>query len=146
MHEHLAAYHDAFDVIVIDAPSAIGCTLLNVLTASDLALLPVRCEPGAAKQLGQTLQIIQLVRTHTNPRLQRRIVVTMVDKRTRAARLTLEELHREFPDDVCARAIGTDVQTHMSRMLNPSGAEAPRGIRTAHQQYRLLADELLDVR
>lgn len=139
----LTSCADAFDVIVIDCPPAVGYMTINALTAANLVLIPVQCEYYAAKGLTQILQIIDLVREYTNPELQRRIAITMVDKRTRAARIMLEELQRVFADEVCDQAIGIDAKLKLSQILGQPITRYARGTR-ATRQYRALADEVLD--
>lgn len=94
----LEPVRSAYDYIVIDCPPSLGLLTLNALAACDALIIPVQAEYLALEGLGQLTRVIDLVRTHLNPRLRiMGVLVTMFDGRTKLATQVVEEVERYFP-------------------------------------------------
>src|SRR5512141_2086930 len=66
----LQKVEQGFDVVLIDTPSGLGRITRAALGASDFVLLPVQGEPLAMRSIGQTLEVIEHVRSTENSRLE----------------------------------------------------------------------------
>ena len=83
-----------YDIVLIDCPPSFGTLTLNALTAADLLIVPVQCEYYAAHSLRQIVELVNLVRERTNPRLIYRVLVTMYDRRNKICQVILEQMQR----------------------------------------------------
>ena len=84
-----------FDCIVIDTPPGLGTCLVQGLTAADIAIIPLLCDPQALQGLHQVTETIEEVKKYCNPALQiAAVVLTQYDKRAILTR-QYEDLIRE---------------------------------------------------
>jgi len=76
---------DAFDLIVIDCPPALGILTLNVFAATDWLLVPLQCEYYALEGISMINRVIGQIRdSGVNPNLTLfGVIMTMFDGRTR---------------------------------------------------------------
>jgi chromosome partitioning protein len=131
-----------YDVVLCDCPPAFGTLTLNALTAADLLVIPVACEYFAARSLQQFLELIQLVKRNTNPRLRYRILITMFDKRNRISHVIHDQLRAHFGDAVFSSIISIDTKLRESPVVGqPITHYAPHS--RGADDYRALAAELL---
>ena len=85
------------DYILIDCPPALSLLTVNALTAADSVLIPVQSEYYALEGLSQLLQVIQMVRSGLNPRLELLgVVMTMYDPRTSLSAQVKQEVEQHF--------------------------------------------------
>ena len=133
-----------YDYIICDCPPSLGVLTLNALTAADLVIIPVACEFYAVGGLNQILSIVDLVRRKTNPGLQYRLLVAMMDKRLRIGRLVHGQVKSNFSDALFDTVIGVDCKIKESQAEGiPVNQYAPHS-RSA-VQYEMLSKEIIGV-
>lgn len=59
-----------FDYIVIDTPPGLGTCLVQALTAAEMAIIPLLCDPQALQGLHQVAETIEEVKKYCNPALK----------------------------------------------------------------------------
>ncbi len=131
-----------FDAILIDNGPTLGLGPAMSLRAADLALVPVQCQPLALDGLEQVSASIQMARQRLNPRLQRRIVLTMLDARKSHGKAIVEHVRRMFGDEVLATVIPANAEIERG-VLRGAAALQPSASSPAARAYAALADELL---
>lgn len=131
-----------YDVVVVDCPPNFGTLTLNAMTAADLLIVPVQCEYYAIRSLRQTLELVQLVRRKTNPRLRYRLLVTMFDMRNRIHCLLLERMKERFPNALFETIIQVDTRLRESPAFGLPITQHTPGTRAA-RQYCQLAREVM---
>ncbi len=90
-----------YDYILIDCLPSLGILTVNVLTAADSVIIPIKAEKPSTRGLQQLVRTIGKVRQHINPDLQiMGIVPNMVDVRTRYHRDTVEILENSYGDTI----------------------------------------------
>lgn len=94
-----------YDFIIIDCPPSLGLLTINVLVATQYAILPIQCEYYALEGITQLLQTIELVNRNLNPDLKiAKVLLTMFDYRTNLSETIAKEI-KEFFKDKCATVI-----------------------------------------
>jgi len=133
---------DLYDVILIDCPPSFGLLTLNALTAADLLIIPTQCEYYAAHALRRTIELADLVRKKTNPRLVYRVLVTMYDRRNRICQVILDRMQKGLGRFLFTTVIEVDTKLRESPVFGePITHYAPQT--RGAQQYRALAKELM---
>lgn len=64
-----------FDLITVDTPPGLGTCLVQALTACDLVIIPLLCDPQALQGLHQVTETIEEVKKYCNPSLKIAAVV-----------------------------------------------------------------------
>ena len=91
---------ERYDCIVIDTPPGLGTTLVQALTACDLVIIPLLCDPAALQGLHQVTETIEQVRKYCNPALKiAAVVVTQYQPRATLTR-QYEDLIKENCKDM----------------------------------------------
>ena len=86
-----------YDYILIDCMPSLGMVTINALTAADSVIIPVQAQYLPAKGMTQLLRSINMVRTHTNERLNiDGIVMTLVDGRTNLAKEVISTIRTNY--------------------------------------------------
>ena len=86
-----------YDYILIDCMPSLGMVTINALTAADSVIIPVQAQYLPAKGMTQLLKSINMVRTHTNERLNvAGIVMTLVDSRTNLAKEVISTIRTNY--------------------------------------------------
>lgn len=132
-----------FDFILIDCPPSMGAITLNALTAANLLIIPTQAEYFSAYALRDMMTIIRRTRKDTNPDLAYRILITLLDERNRAHRAIREQLQQTFGAGLFNAVIEIDTRLRESPIVGQSINQYRPSSRGA-QQYRILAQELLD--
>jgi len=70
LSEALAPIKNKYDYIVIDSPPALGLTTINILTASDIVVIPAAADILSLQGIGQLYNTIDAVKTYCNPNLR----------------------------------------------------------------------------
>ncbi len=121
LRDALQPVRDAYDWIILDAPPSLGLLTINVLSAADGVLVPMQCEFYALEGLSQLLRTIDVVRRRINPGLSvAKVLLTMVDNRSRLTHQVTQEVRDFFGDKVSATVIPRNVKLSES----PSFGEA----------------------
>ncbi|KAF4515948.1 hypothetical protein B566_EDAN000185 [Ephemera danica] len=144
LRDAIKEIHNAYDVIVLDCPPALGILTINALAAAKSVLIPVQCEYYAMEGLSRLISSIERVKQSINLDLFiEGIVLTMFDARNTLARQVSEQVRNHFGSRVYQAVIPRNV----------SLAEAPSYGRpgilynmasSGSQAYLSLAKEFLD--
>ena len=133
---------DLYDIVLIDCPPSFSTLTLNALTAANLLIIPVQCEYYAVHSLRKTIELANLVRKRTNPRLTYRVLVTMYDQRNKISRLILDQMQEGMNEILFEAVIGIDTKLRESPVFGQPITLYEPDTRGA-KQYRDLAEELL---
>ncbi len=107
----LAPIVEAYDLILVDCPPALGLLTINALVFARELLVPIQCEYYALEGLGQLAGNVDLVRSNLNPELAiSRIVLVMFDGRTKLSEQVAGEVRAYFGDRVCNQVIPRSVR------------------------------------
>jgi chromosome partitioning protein len=110
-----------YDWIILDAPPSLGLLTINILGAADGVLVPMQCEFYALEGLSQLLRTVDVVRRRINPSLRvAKVLLTMVDNRSRLTHQVSQEVRDFFGEKVSATVIPRNVRLSES----PSFGEA----------------------
>jgi chromosome partitioning protein len=97
---------DAYDLILIDCPPALGLLTVNALVASRYAVLSAEAQYFAMQGVEQALEVIELAREALNPELDLlAIILNIADMRTRHSREAQQSLHQHYGDKLLATPI-----------------------------------------
>lgn len=127
-----------YDDVLIDNGPTLGLAPAMSLCASQLALVPLQCERLALEGLGQVFKTIEATRRRINPRLESRILLTMVDARLADGKQIAGELRERLGDQVCK----TEIRTNSKLKLAGSVFEHANSSEAA-KDYRDLAEEVV---
>lgn len=143
LQQALREVDEEYDFILLDCPSSLSLMPINALLAADNFIVPVVPQYLASEGVRNLLSTVDRLYErfgHKTDLLG--IVLTMVDYRTRANRVNVDGIRREYREQVFAVEIRTNIrlaeapgegQTIFEHDLNATGAKA----------YRLLAAEVL---
>jgi chromosome partitioning protein len=107
----LEAPRAEYDMILIDAPPSLGLLTLNALVAADGMIVPIQTEFYALEGISQLMKTVELVKRHLNPDLViAKVILTMVDTRTRLALQVVDEVRNYFGDRVSPTEIPRNVR------------------------------------
>lgn len=111
-----------FDCIVIDTAPGLGTALVQALTAADMAIIPLLCDPQALQGLHQVTETIEEVRKYCNPGLKIAAVVLTQYQ----ARATLTRQYEELIAEQCQDMGLHLAQTRIRRAIALQEAQASR--------------------
>ncbi|RJX73817.1 ParA family protein [Vibrio sinensis] len=106
----LLVLRENYDYVLIDCPPILGVMMVNALAASDRILIPVQTEFLAMKGLERMVRTLAIMQKSRNRSFKVTIVPTMYDKRTKASLQTLQQLKRDYPDEVWSSAVPIDTK------------------------------------
>jgi chromosome partitioning protein len=93
----LREVEDAYQVILVDCPPALGLLTVNALVAADYALLSAEAQYFALQGVEQALEVIELARESLNPALQwLGVLLNIADMRTRHSREAFSSLREHY--------------------------------------------------
>ena len=97
LKKSLKEYLPLYDYIIIDCMPSLGLMTINALAAADSVIIPTQANYLSAKGLDLLMYSIAKTKQDINPELRiDGILLTMVDKRTRNARMIDNLLHETF--------------------------------------------------
>ncbi len=131
---------DTYDVLLIDCNPSMGILLTNALVAATDVLIPVQTEEFALGGLEDMLELISLVRTQINPRLQVLGLLPTMVSNNNDSRDILIALQQGYPDMVLTSRISRSVEASRSTrrrrpLIGSKGKLA--------EQYTAAASEIL---
>jgi chromosome partitioning protein len=132
MERSLRQLEGMFDYVVIDCPPVLGVLMVNALAACDRLLVPVQTEYLARKGLERMVHTLELIQRASRRPVPYTIVPTLFDRRTRAARDSLDVLREAYPETLWDGAIPVDNRfREASKRGLPLSTIAPssRGVR-----------------
>ncbi|MCW8333059.1 ParA family protein [Vibrio sp. SCSIO 43135] len=106
----LSALKERYDYVLIDCPPILGVMMVNALAASDRILIPVQTEFLAMKGLERMVRTLAIMQKSRNRAFKVTIVPTMYDKRTNASLQTLNQLKKDYPNQVWSSAVPIDTK------------------------------------
>ncbi|CCW35709.1 chromosome segregation ATPase [Chthonomonas calidirosea] len=111
LREAIEPATDHFDLIFIDAPPSLGILTVNALVAAEGLIIPLQAEFYALEGISQLLRTIELVRQRLNPKLEiAKVILTMVDSRTRLSQQVADEVRQFLGDKVSAIEVPRNVR------------------------------------
>lgn len=97
----LAPVRDRYDFVLVDCQPSLGLVTINAFAAADELLIPVACEFLSIRSLRALLKVVGKVRLRLNSQLRiLGLLPTLFDIRTNHSRHILEELVREFAQEI----------------------------------------------
>ena len=142
LDEAINSVRGRYDYILIDNGPTLGIAPAMSLCAADLALVPLQCERLALEGLSQVHNTIALAKRRTNPHLQFRILLTMLDSRTNDGKSIAANVRKRFGEEVCATVIKRSTKLSLGSALAGSVLQyAPTS--DAAEAYRALAGEIV---
>src|SRR5205807_3856873 len=132
---------DAYDVILVDCPPALGLLTVNALVAADYALLSAEAQYFALQGVEQALEVIDLARENLNPDLEwLGIILNIADMRTRHSREAFDSLRQHFGD----KLLDTTIRASIAYAESAERAQSILDYRPdLAVDYLSVADELL---
>ena len=107
----LANALEAYDIILIDCPPALGLLTVNAFVVAKEILVPIQCEYYALEGLAQLQSNVELVKANLNPDLKISIIVlVMYDARTKLSQQVADEVRQHFGSRVCSQVIPRSVR------------------------------------
>lgn len=111
-----------FDCIIIDTPPGLGTCLVQALTAADIAIIPLLCDPQALQGLHQVTETIEEVKKYCNPALQiAAVVLTQYQPRA-----TLTRQYEDLIAEQCREMGLPFAETKIRRAIALQEAQACR--------------------
>jgi chromosome partitioning protein len=99
------------DYILIDCPPSLGLLTVNAAVAAESLLIPIQCEYYALEGLGLLTHTLDLLRRELNPNLAiAGIVMTLFDARLTLATQVVDEVRKQFRDDVFETVVPRNVR------------------------------------
>ncbi len=131
-----------YDYLLVDCPPSLGLLSLNALVSCDELFVPIQAEFFALQGLGKLLEIVELVRSRLNPRLE---IASMVscrhDPSTKLSRAVIADVVKHFGDVMLKSPIRRDIKLAEAPSHGKTIFEYAPGSRGA-QDYMALAEEL----
>ena len=129
-----------YDYILLDAPPTLGCWVVNILCASDYAIIPVEASPWGLFGLANLFEFLSGLDDLTRIKVLG-VLVTRADERKKYFKQTLDTLETMQDISVFKTCIHTDAAVEWSQDASkPLGAYKPR-TRSA-QEFTQLAKEI----
>jgi chromosome partitioning protein len=99
------------DYILLDCPPSLGLLTVNAAVAAESLLIPIQCEYYALEGLGLLTHTLDLLRRELNPDLAiAGIVMTLFDARLTLATQVVDEVRKQFRDDVFETVVPRNVR------------------------------------
>ncbi len=134
---------EGYDICLIDTSPSLNILVVNALCASRYLFIPLSSKYFSLQGLGQTLEAFGKVKSRLNAELSiLGLAFVIHDGRSALAREVIKKAQDEYPELVCAAAIGQNIKIEEAQVMRQSiFTYAPHDRGSA--QYRALADELL---
>ncbi|HEY8519084.1 MAG TPA: ParA family protein [Gammaproteobacteria bacterium] len=138
----LAELRGAVSHVIVDCPPTLGLLMINAIAASDRVLIPVQTEHLALAGLRRMTQTLDMVERSRGRPIERTVIATLYDQRTRAGNLALAELRRDYAPVLWREVVPIDTRLRdAARAGQPAPLYSPESRAVA--VYRRLLDALL---
>ena len=131
-----------FDFIVVDTPPSIGFFTLNALTAAGLALIPSTCDVFALHGVNRILDLTGVIRKNTNPNLEPRILVTLLDPNAVSSKVIFDRMIRMHGDKLMNSVINLDPKIQEAQIMRQPMVHYDKQS-VSGRQYASLAAEVI---
>lgn len=101
---------DDFDFVLLDNTPSLGVLMVNALAASQRLIVPVQTEFLAMKGLERMLNTLRMIMRSRSNALPFTIVPTLYDRRTQASVKSLNELRKQYPEELWRFAVPVDTR------------------------------------
>jgi chromosome partitioning protein len=138
----LLLVEDSYDIALIDCPPVLGVLMVNALAASQHIIVPVQTEFLAIKGLDRMIKTMVLMGRSKKIQYSFTIVPTMYDRRTKASSAALQQLSKEYGEQLWPDVIPVDTKFRDASLAHlPAShfAASSRGVKA----YERLLDHLL---
>ena len=142
LKDRLLSLKKRFDYIIIDTPPSIEFFTLNALTASQLVIIPSQCDYLSTHGIDQILKVIDLIKNKTNPFIESRILITMFDKESTAAKMICAKLKQMYAAKSYSTIIELDPRIREAQIMSMPVLQYNQTSRAGRQYFRL-AEEIL---
>lgn len=142
LKDRLRAVKEDFDFILIDTPPSIGFFTLNALTAANRVIIPCQCDYMSAHGVDQVLQLISLVGQKSNPGIQFKILLTLLNQKDSASQLILSKIKDLYKGQIFDTVIGVDADLKEAQIMSMPAIQY-RKESVAGIQYVELAREII---
>jgi chromosome partitioning protein len=142
LKDRLNTVRERFDFVLIDTPPSIEFYTLNALTASGRTLIPCQCDYLSTHGVDQVLRLIALIREKSNPRIQSRILFTMLDRNSQSSRLILTKIRELYQGQTFHTVIEMDGALKEAQILSMPAIHYNQQS-VAGTQYLELAKEII---
>jgi chromosome partitioning protein len=142
LKDRLIALKKRFDYIIIDTPPSIEFFTLNALTASQLVIIPSQCDYLSTHGIDQILKVIDLIKGKTNPFIESRVLITMFDKESTAAKMICTKLKQMYAAMSYSTIIELDSRIREAQIMSMPVLQYNQTSRAGRQYFRL-AEEVL---
>lgn len=134
----------SYDFILLDCPPAANAYTLSALSISNLVMIPTQAESFSANSLLNMMTILRTAREYGNPNLDYRVVITLLDLRSRFQREMLDEFRKGFQGKLFTTCILIDTKIRESQSVRVPIIHYKPDARGA-VLYQALAHEVLDL-
>jgi chromosome partitioning protein len=142
LKDRLLSLKQSFDYIIIDTPPSIEFFTLNALTASRLVIIPSQCDYLSTHGIDQILKVIDLIKGKTNPFIESRVLITMFDKESTAAKMICTKLKQMYASMSYSTIIELDPRIREAQIMSMPVLQYNQTSRAGRQYFRL-AEEIL---
>lgn len=137
LQETIAAVKDSYDYIIIDCPPNLGILTVNAICASNEVIVPVEPSRFSIEGLNRLLDILQLISSRLNHRVEYMVLVTIFDSRLKYAFKILAELRNKFRENMFSNIIHVNVKLKESQSFGASVLGFDKYSRGAKDYYSL---------
>lgn len=131
-----------YDIVLIDCNPSMGILLTNALIAADGVIIPVQAEDFAVDGMSDMLELIQLIQTQANPRLELLGLLPTMVTATNTSHSILAYLQEQYTDIVFRSRISRSISASRSVRERKPLVDT-RGNKLG-EQYMQFAEELLE--
>lgn len=142
LKDRLLPLKERFDYIIIDTPPSIEFFTLNALTASQLVIIPSQCDYLSTHGIDQILKVIDLIKGKTNPFIESRVLITMFDKESTAAKMICAKLKQMYAAKSYSTIIELDARIREAQIMSMPVLQYNKESKAGRQYFRL-AEEIL---
>lgn len=136
----LSTLWDDYDYVLLDNSPSLGVLMINALAAAQHLLMPVQTEYLALKGLDRMLHTLQMVMKSQQNNLDYTIIPTMYDRRTQASVQSLNQLRRDYGDELWRFAIPVDTRLRDASQQGLVPTAVSRDSQGIRAYRRLLSD------